>query len=77
MQVVNESDPRVTPSQNGITYVDSEMRMIIAMHVMTSWTFRRLNNFASSRYNINDNHCHLWVLPVGGGPRGGALAGNG
>jgi len=70
MQVVNDSDPRVTPSQNGITYVESEMILMIAM---ISWMFRRLNGLSSSYYCDDDNHYHLWVLPAGW-PATGRLA---
>lgn len=31
MQLVNDSDPRVTPPQNGITYIHSQMRLMIVM----------------------------------------------
>lgn len=70
MQVVNDSYTRVTPSQNAITYVDSEMILMIAM---ISWVSRRLNGLSSSYHYADDNHYHLWVLPAGW-PATGRLA---
>lgn len=74
MQVVNDSDPRVTPSQNGITYVNSEMILMIAM---ISWVFRRPNGYRQAIVMMVIIVIIYGSSRQGGLPRGGWRAENG